>query len=117
MLSFFMIEAQPLVKDTQTMKLHQLLDWKEIDRQLVDSYKREFSHAGGPEPFDPLGMFKLMLLGQWHGLSDTELERALRVRVRVDFMVFTGFEPGFQMPRRSAGSAIAWSWPSSIKGC
>ena len=90
--SFFMIEAQPLVKDTQTMKLHQLLDWKEIDRQLVGLYKREFSHGGGPEPFAPLGMFKLMLLGQWHGLSDTELERALRVRV--DFMVFTGFEPG-----------------------
>jgi IS5 family transposase len=37
-------------------------------------------------------MFKLMLLGQWHGLSDTQLEHALKVRL--DFMVFTGFEPG-----------------------
>nr|WP_255719343.1 transposase [Pelomonas sp. P8] len=33
-----------------------------------------------------------MLLGQWHGLSDTQLEHALKVRL--DFMVFTGFEPG-----------------------
>lgn len=36
-------------------------------------------------------MFKLMLLRQWHGLSDAQLEQALRVRF--DFMVFTGFEP------------------------
>lgn len=36
-------------------------------------------------------MFKLMLLGQWHGLSHAQLEQALRVRL--DFMVFTGFEP------------------------
>jgi IS5 family transposase len=92
MSSFFMIEAAPLVRDSQTMKLHQLLDWAEIDRQLVGLYRREASNAGGPEPYAPLGMFKLMLLGQWHGLSDNELERALKVRV--DFMVFTGFEPG-----------------------
>ncbi|WP_082007710.1 transposase [Tepidimonas taiwanensis] len=26
-------------------------------------------------------MFKLMLLGQWYGLSDAELERALKVRI------------------------------------
>ena len=90
--SFFMIEAEPLVRDSQTMTLHRLLDWVEIERQLVGLYRREVSHAGGPEPYSPLGMFKLMLLGQWHGLSDPELERALKVRV--DFMVFTGFEPG-----------------------
>lgn len=36
-------------------------------------------------------MFKLMLLGQWHNLSDPQLEQALKMRV--DFMVFTGFEP------------------------
>ena len=35
-------------------------------------------------------MFKLILLGQWHGLSDTHLKQALRVRI--DFMVFTGFK-------------------------
>lgn len=90
--SFFMTEALPLVSDSQTMKLDKLLDWAEIDRQLVGLYRREASNAGGPQPYAPLGMFKLMLLGQWHGLSDTELERALKVRI--DFMVFTGFEPG-----------------------
>lgn len=89
--SFFLMGAKPLVQDSPTMKLHELLDWAEIEHKLKGLYKREVSHGGGPEPYAPLSMFKLMLLGQWHGLSDTQLEHALKVRL--DFMVFTGFEP------------------------
>lgn len=33
-------------------------------------------------------MFKALLLQSWHSLSDPELEEALRVRI--DFMLFTG---------------------------
>ena len=90
--SFFLIGAKPLVQDSPTMRLHELLDWAEIAHKLRGLYKREATHGGGPEPYAALGMFKLMLLGQWHGLSDTQLEHALKVRL--DFMVFTGFEPG-----------------------
>ena len=90
--SFFLIGAKPLVQGSPTMKLHELLDWDDIGHKLKGLYKREASNGGGPEPYAPLAMFKLMLLGQWHGLSDTQLEQALRVRL--DFMVFTGFEPG-----------------------
>lgn len=89
--SFFLMGAQELAKDSLSMKLHALLDWAEIASKLKGLYQREASGAGGPEPYSPLGMFKLMLLGQWHGLSDNQLEQALRVRI--DFMVFTGFEP------------------------
>lgn len=92
MQSFFLMGAKPLVQDSPTMKLHELLDWDEIAHKLKGLYKREATHGGGPEPYAPLAMFKLMLLGQWHGLSDTQLEHALKVRL--DFMVFTGFEPG-----------------------
>jgi IS5 family transposase len=70
---------------------HQLIDWEALSRKLKGLYRREESHGGGPEPYAPLSMFKLMLLGQWHGLSDIQLEQALKVRI--DFMVFTGFEP------------------------
>lgn len=90
--SFFLMGAKPLVQDSPTMKLHELLDWAEIAHKLKGLYKREATHGGGPEPYAPLAMFKLMLLGQWHGLSDTQLEHALKVRL--DFMVFIGFEPG-----------------------
>ena len=89
--SFFLMGARPLVQDSPSMKLHELLDWHSIAGHLKGLYKREQSGAGGPEPYNRLGMFKLMLLGQWHGLSDAQLEQALRVRL--DFMVFTGFEP------------------------
>ena len=89
--SFFLMGARPLVESSPSMKLHELLDWGAIAAQLKGLYQREISGAGGPEPYSPLGMFKLMLLGQWHGLSDAQLEQALRVRL--DFMVFTGFEP------------------------
>jgi len=35
-------------------------------------------------------MFKVILLSQWYNLSDMGLEEALRVRL--DFILFTGFE-------------------------
>ena len=38
-----------------------------ISPQLKDRYPlypRELNSAGGPEPYSPLGMLKLMLLGQ-----------------------------------------------------
>ena len=89
--SFFLMGAKPLVEDSPTWKLHQLIDWEAVSRKLKGLYRREQTQGGGPEPYAPLSMFKLMLLGQWHGLSDAQLEQALKVRI--DFMVFTGFEP------------------------
>lgn len=89
--SFFMLEARPLVEGSPTLRLHDLIDWADIAHKLKGLYKREATRGGGPEPYEPLAMFKAMLLGQWHNLSDPQLEQALRVRI--DFMVFTGFEP------------------------
>ena len=67
--SFFLMGARPLVEFSPSMKLHELLDWSAIAGQLTGLYQREISGAGGPQPYSPLGIFKLMLLGQWHGLS------------------------------------------------
>ena len=51
--------------------------------------KRGLKRSGvGPQGYDPLVLFKCLLIGQWHGLSDPKLERALKVRL--DFMVFCG---------------------------
>ena len=44
----------------------------------------------GPQGYEPLVLFKCLLLGQWHGLSDPKLEESLRVRL--DFMLFAGLE-------------------------
>lgn len=80
--SFFLLGARPMVKDAPTMKLHEVLDWNDIAHKLKGLYRREITRGGGPEPYyAPLSMFKLMLLGQWHGLSDAQLEQALKVCV------------------------------------
>jgi transposase, IS5 family len=44
----------------------------------------------GPSGYDPLVLFKCLLVGQWHGLSDPKLERALKVRL--DFILFAGLD-------------------------
>jgi IS5 family transposase len=59
-------------------------------------HKNENHKLGGPTGYDPLKMFKAVFLGQWHNLSDPGLEE--RLRVRLDFMAFTGFEMGSAIP-------------------
>lgn len=48
--SFFLMGAKPLVEDTPTWKLHQLIDWEAVFRKLKGLYRREESHGCGPEP-------------------------------------------------------------------
>jgi hypothetical protein len=60
-----MTDARRLAKDAPSMKLHELIDWDNIAHKLKGLYKREASNGGGPQPCEPLSMFKLMLLGQW----------------------------------------------------
>jgi transposase, IS5 family len=72
------------------IKLNKVLDWTGIEKRLKGIYKKDLNDQGGERPYDPLKMFKAVLLGQWYSLSDVALEESLRVRL--DFMVFTGFE-------------------------
>ncbi len=95
-----MIYSHPEIKkrikhNSVLAKVHALIDWNSLKSQLTGLYQREFSR-GGPNPFDPLMMFKATLLGQWHNLSDPKLEEALRVRI--DFMVFCGLDWNDDVP-------------------
>jgi len=88
-MSFGTLElAQRLKQDSVLMKIDALIEWEKLRPKLTGLYKRELSHAGGQEPFDVLLMFKAILLGQWHSLSDAALEQALCVRI--DFLQFCG---------------------------
>ena len=75
----FSMGVRALLPARPCMKLHELLHWMAIAGQLKRLHQREISSAGSPEPYAPLGMFKLMLLGQWHGLSGAQLEHTLTV--------------------------------------
>ena len=88
--------AQRVRPDSVLMKVCELIDWDSLRNYLKGLYKRESSGAGGQEPFDVLLMFKAILLGQWHSLSDPKLEEALRVRI--DFMHFCGLSLSDAVP-------------------
>lgn len=70
------------------MEAHALIDWEGLRERVIELYRRELSRDERQKPVDPLVMFKAVLLGQWHNLSDLKLEEALRLRV--DFMDFCG---------------------------
>lgn len=75
----------------QLLKLSVMLDWHAFLPHLQGLHSEL-----GPTGYDTLGMFKTILLGQWHSLSDPGLEESLRVRL--DFLEFTGFTLGGDLP-------------------
>lgn len=98
-MSFFLMGAEDRLKDNQLMGLHKLLDWNRIEGHLRGLHKREWTHGGGPNPYPPIKMFKALLLANWHQLSDQGLVDSLQVRL--DFMLFTGFALGDELPNES----------------
>ncbi|MFH1798065.1 MAG: IS5 family transposase, partial [Candidatus Omnitrophota bacterium] len=90
-MSFLTCEArQRLGKENKLLKLSEIINWDSIGKNLKGMYSYEINGAGGQKPYDSLKMYKAILLGQWYSLSDPELEEALKVRL--DFMMFTGLE-------------------------
>lgn len=81
MTSFFLAGAEHQLRDYPLIKMKGLIDWESIRSLLRGIYRRDQSNGGGPEPYDSVLMFRLMLLGQWHQLSDVELEHALSVGI------------------------------------
>ncbi|WP_004177634.1 transposase [Nitrosospira lacus] len=76
--------------DTALMEAHALIDWEGLRTELMEIYRREIGQGGGEgEKFmDPVPIFKAVLLGHWHNLSDPKLKEALHMRT--DFMDFCG---------------------------
>ncbi len=108
-MSFGSLELSQRVKrDSVLMKIDTLIDWEALRPKLRGLYKRELSHGGGQEPFDALMMFKAILLGQWHSLSDAALEQALCVRI--NFLQFCGLSLSDAIPDETlcVGSVTGW---------
>ena len=64
-----------------------LMDWSAISLLLKNGLKRS---GLGPQGYKQITLFKCLLIGQWHNLSDPKLEQ--RLRVRFHFMLFTGLD-------------------------
>ena len=69
------------------MKMESLIDWDAFRPILSDLYKNNTSKGGRPN-IDVVIMIKLLVLQQWFGLSDPQLERDLADRI--SFKVFIG---------------------------
>ena len=87
-MDIFSYEARRRLGDGGVLrKVDALLDWTALSGLIGKGLKRS---GLGPQGYDPVVLFKCLLLGQWHGLSDPKLEESLRVRL--DFMLFVGLD-------------------------
>lgn len=85
-MSFLRCEAERRLENNPLLKLNELIDWEALKKVMGNMGRSGY----GPQGYPPLSIFKALILQAWHSLSDPGLEEALRVRL--DFMAFTGFE-------------------------
>lgn len=94
MSSFFLSTAQSRISKHinrhPLLKLDQLIDWSELRVLLNRTKAKQVQAHKTRKSYDLLKMFKAILLGQWHSLSDPELEKALLIRI--DFILFCDFD-------------------------
>ncbi|AFV23451.1 transposase IS4 family protein [Methanolobus psychrophilus R15] len=86
-------------------EIESLIDWKPFRPILESMYKNRTASGGRPEA-DVIVMFKMLVLQQWHGLSDAELER--QCIDRISFRKFLGF------PEYVPDSTTVWSFRKRI---
>ena len=94
MSTFFQQTAQAMIAKHidrfPLLKLDQVIDWQPIEQYLNRQRTRYLRDHRGRPAYPLLSMFKAILLGQWHSLSDPELEHSLITRI--DFNLFCRFD-------------------------
>ena len=73
---------------TRLSQISDLIDWMPIRQKLDEMYHNK-SEKGGRPNCDVILMFKILILQQWFGLNDLEVER--QMADRISFMSFLGF--------------------------
>ena len=85
-MDIFSHESAPRIGDQNVLrKVDALMDRSAISVLLKNDKKRS---GLGPHGYKRITWFKCLLIGQWHNLSDPNLEQSLRVRV--DLILFSG---------------------------
>src|SRR5215213_8597131 len=93
------------------IRLATLIDFEVFRAPLVSALKRSDGTRGGRPPYDPVLMFKVVVLQTLYTLSDDATE--FQIRDRLSFMRFlgpcaflgSGWSIRFQMPKPSGSSA------------
>ena len=94
MSTFFQQTAQAMIAKHidrfPLLKLESVIDRQPIEAHLNQHKARHIRDNRGRPTYTCLPMFKAVLLGQWHSLSDPELEH--NILTRIDFNLFCGFD-------------------------
>ena len=84
-MDIFSHESAPRIGDQNVLrKVDALMDRSAISVLLKNGLKRS---GLGPQGYKQITLFKCLLIGQWHNLSDSNLEQSLRVRF--DLILFS----------------------------
>lgn len=80
------------------LKLRDLIDWESFRPVLenVTGYDTKDWSKGGRRPFDPVFMFKVLVLQKYHGLSDEGTEK--EIGDRFSFLSFLDLRLGDEIP-------------------
>ena len=76
--------------------LDETVDFEYFRAWLLEGLDYSDGRKGGRPPFDPVSMFKALILQAQHNLSDAKME--FMIRDRLSWMRFLGFDPGAPTP-------------------
>jgi len=91
--------ARERLADAPLIKLGDLVQWAAVEQHMQAEHWRATFRKGGRVPYDHRAMFRALLIARWHGLTFPALEHALRVRL--DFLLFCGFDGNAKLPDAS----------------
>lgn len=77
-------------------KLNAVVPWEVFRKPLSKTLKRSDGSKGGRPPYDPVLMFKIMVLQALYSLSDDQAE--FQIQDRLSFMRFLGLGLGDRVP-------------------
>src|SRR5271170_7936612 len=76
--------------------LNRVVDWSVFEPILKEGLKKEKASQAGRPPFNPLLMFKVLILQSLYNLADGQAE--FQIRDRFTFMRFLGLTPESRIP-------------------
>ncbi|TAJ78861.1 MAG: transposase [Gallionellaceae bacterium] len=98
-MQLFMANAKAGLTDDPLLVVADAIKWEDVEQYMQADYWQAMFRKGGRAPYNYRAMFRALLLARWFGLSYPKLERALRVRL--DFLLFCGFDGNAKLPDAS----------------
>jgi IS5 family transposase len=78
------------------VKLNCLINWEQFRSIITKALKKEAQGPGGRPPYDPIMMFKILILQRFYNLSDDQTE--FQILDRFSFMRFLGLTTNDRVP-------------------